>query len=84
MNVLAIEWRDERAIQPIDDCARTAVADVLDVLDGVGLRRVRGLDCKHLLEQPGAATELFGHADKVLKEPLVARKQAETGHVTSK
>jgi hypothetical protein len=37
VNVFAVERRDERAIEPLDDAVREEVALVLDFLDLVGL-----------------------------------------------
>ncbi len=84
VNVFAVERRHEGPVQPLDDRPGPAVADVLDVLDGIGLRHVRRIDGQHLLQEPCAAAKLLGHADEVLEEALLARNQAKTGHVTSK
>ena len=72
------------SVEPLDDGARPPVADVLDALDGVGLRGVGRVDGQHLLQQPRPAAEFFRHADEVLEEPLFAGNQAKTSHVTSR
>ena len=68
MDVFAVERRDERAVDGVDDGARAAVAGVLDVLDGVGLGHVGRVARHHLLQQLGAAADLFGEADEVVEE----------------
>ena len=52
VDVFAVERRDERAVQPLDDLVRQEVALVLDFLDLVGLVPDRALGREHLLEQP--------------------------------
>jgi hypothetical protein len=80
VDVLAVERGDERAVEPVDDGPCAPVADVLDVLDGVGLRHVGGIGRHHLLEELGAAADVVGEGDEIAEElrrwanrPMVSR-----------
>ena len=77
VDVLAIERRDERAVEALDDLVRQEVALVLDFLDLVGLVPDRALRREHLLEQPGAALQLVGERLEIGVELLFARNQSE-------
>ena len=74
VDVLAIERRDERPVQPLDDLVRQEVALVLDFLDLVGLVPDRMLRREHLLEQPRAALQLVGQRLEVGVELLFSRE----------
>src|SRR5687767_6955424 len=79
MNVLAVERGHEGAVHAVDDAARPAVAQVLDVLDRISLAHVGRVARHHLLEQLRAAAYLFGKADEVVEEVFGFGYQAE-GH----
>ena len=79
VDVLAVERRDERAVQPVDDGARPAVAAVLDVLDGSALAMSGGSLGSICLSSSRAAADLLGEADEVVEEVLLARDQTENG-----
>ena len=59
-DVLAIQRRDERPIEPLDDLVGQLVALVLGFLDLVGFLPGRVLGGEHVLEQPRAALQLVG------------------------
>ena len=77
VDVLAIERRHERPVQPLDDPVGQEVALVLDLLDLVGLVPDRMRRREHLLEQSGAVLQLVGERLKVGEELLFARNQSE-------
>jgi hypothetical protein len=60
MNVFAIERRDERPVQALDDLVRDEVALVFDFLDLVRLVPHGMLRRDHLLENAGATPQLIG------------------------
>ena len=77
MDVLAIERRDEGAVQALDDLVGQEVALVLDFLDLVGLVPDRLLGREHLFEQRRARPDLLGQRHEIVEEPLFARNQSE-------
>src|SRR5215207_1407149 len=77
MDIFAIEWSDERAVQTVDDAAGLPVADVFDVLDGVGLRHVRRVARQHLLEHASATLNLLGETDELVEKLLLSGDEAE-------
>ena len=77
MDVLAIERRDERAVETLDDFMRQEVALVLDFLDLVRLVPDRMVGREHLLEERGAALQLVGQRLKIGVELLFPRNQPE-------
>ncbi len=79
VNVLAVERRDERAIQPLDDVVRQRIALVLDVLDVVGVRPDGPLGRDHRFEQPRPVLQLDRERLEIGEELFFARYQAE-GH----
>jgi hypothetical protein len=77
VNVLAIDRRHKRPVEPLDDGVRQAVALRLNLLDlqrDVPGRRVGG---QHPLEQRGARHDPVGQGDEVGKELFFAGNQAE-------
>ena len=80
VDVLAVEGRDERAVQPLDDFVRQEVALVLDFLDFVGLVPDGTLGREHLLEQPGAVLQLVGERLEIAVELFFPGNQVEPGH----
>ena len=77
VDVFAIERRDERAMQALDDLVGDEVALVLDFLDLVGLVPDRPLGREHLLEERRALLNLLGERDEIVEEPLFARNESE-------
>jgi len=75
MNVLAVERRDERAVQPLDNVVRQEVALVLDFLDLVSLVPHGPIRREHGLEQLRAFLQLVGKRLKVVVKPRLARDQ---------
>jgi hypothetical protein len=75
MDVLAIERRDERPIEALDDFVRQEVATVLDLLYFVGFIPDRVGGFEHLLEKLSAALELVGHHLEIGVELFFARNQ---------
>ena len=55
VDVFAVQRRNERAVQTLDDLVGEEVALMLDFLDFVGLVGERRVDGEHRLEQTGAA-----------------------------
>src|SRR5205809_6488512 len=82
MDVFAIQRRDKRAIQPIDDRPGQAVTGVLRLLDEVGLGHVRRVGREDLLERSRALAGVFPELHEVLEELFVAWNETEA-HVTS-
>ena len=78
VDVLAIERRDERRLQPVADVVADLVAAMLGRADlgRASLGLVVGPE--HRLEEPGAAEDVRGVLDEQVEEPHVARDQAET------
>ena len=62
VDVFAINRRDERAVEALDDLVGQEVALVLDFLDLVGLVPDRLVGREHLFEQARALLQLVGHA----------------------
>ncbi len=77
-DVLAIERRHERAVQPLDDLVRQEVALVLDLLDFVRLVPDRLFRSQHFDEQNGAAPCFFRQGHEVIIKALFARYQSES------
>jgi uncharacterized protein Yka (UPF0111/DUF47 family) len=78
VDVLAVDRRDERPIEALDDLVGEEVALVLDFLDFVGLVPDGPIGSEHLLEQAGANAEFVGKGQKIAVELLLARNQAES------
>src|SRR6185436_1473986 len=78
VDVLAVDRRDEGAVEPVDDLVRDLVAGVLDVLDALGalLEVVEALE--QLDEEPGALVRVAGGALEELEEVLLLGH--EPGH----
>ena len=53
VDVLAVDRRDERAVQALDDLVRQEVAPVLEFLDLSAFAASGGFGGHHLLEGPG-------------------------------
>jgi len=83
VDVLAIERRDERAIQTVDDAARLAVADVLEVFDRLRLAHVWRIGGEHLLERARAQLDLLGETHEIIEELFLTGDETESDHVTS-
>ena len=74
-DVLAVDRRHERLVDPLDDVVRDPVAVLLadeDVADEIGLVRVVG---QHLLEQPGRADDVARRLLEEVEELPVARDE---------
>jgi hypothetical protein len=78
IEILAVEWRDERPVEPLDGVVGERVATVLGVLDGLDMNHGGRFDRKHLLEQVGGHLDLVGHLAEELEELLVTGKKAES------
>ena len=78
-DVLAVERRDEGAVEALDDFVREEVALVLDLLDLVGLVPGGMFRRQHFLEQTGAAFQLVAKRLEIRVELFFAGKQSE-GH----
>jgi hypothetical protein len=76
-DVLAIERRDERAVQALDDLSGQDVTVVLDLVDGVGAVPERMIGGQHLDENGSAAADLFRQRDEIVVEPFFSRYQSE-------
>ena len=79
VDVFAVDRRDERAVEALDDLVREEVALVLDFLDLVGLVPDRVVGRDHLFEQAGALLQLVGHGQEVGVELFFSGNQTE-GH----
>jgi hypothetical protein len=84
-DVLAVDRRDEGAVQPLERVVHDLIAAVLDVLDRRRLLGERAVGREHLLEQGGALAQLVRDRGEVLEELLLARDQskAEPRHRSS-
>src|SRR5438876_4124417 len=73
VDVLAVERRDERAVQALNDLVGQEVALVLDFLDLVGLVPDRARRLEHVQQQPRAVPDLLGERVEVVVEPRFSR-----------
>jgi hypothetical protein len=78
VDVLAVERRDERPVQTLDNLVGEEVALVFDFLDLVGLVPDRAFGRDHLLEEFRAAYQLVGERLKVAVELLFAGNQSQS------
>jgi DNA-binding response OmpR family regulator len=81
VDVLAVDGRDERAVEPLDDFVGQEVAAAFEVLDLIGLRRVRRFGGDQVPEDAGRLADVFSHGREVLVELLLPRDQPEPRHV---
>jgi hypothetical protein len=83
VDVFAIDWCNERAVQALDDLVSKRVALLLDLLylqRGVPRRRVGR---QHPFQQGGAGDDAVSKGDEIFEEFLFFRDEAESPHVTS-
>jgi hypothetical protein len=78
MDVLAIERRDERPVEALDDLVREEIALVLDFLDLVSFVGDRRIGREHFFEQTRAHLKLIGHCDHVGVERFFPGEKAES------
>ena len=81
VDVFAIDGRDKRAVEALNQLVREEVALVLDFLDLFGLVPDRRLAGEHLLQETSALLQLVGHRQEVAVELFFAGEKAE-GHET--
>ena len=77
VEVLAIERRDERPVQPLNRVVRQRIAPMLGILDGIDLAHVGRIGREQLLEQPRGRLDLVCHLVEQVEELLVFGKQPE-------
>jgi len=80
VDVLAVNRRDEGAVQALDYGMCDAVALVLDLLDLLRRLPVGRVARQHAVEQPGRAHDLIGQGQKIGVELLFARDEAKPCH----
>src|SRR5262249_10905171 len=78
----AIDRRDERGVEPLDDLVGDLVTLMLDFLDGVGLRPSVGEVVDQLVEQPRALDHVLGLLLEQIEEANLSRYQIEHGRAT--
>ena len=78
VEILAIERRDERAMQALDGVVRERVAPMLGVPDAFDLAFIRWCGGQHLLQECGRRADFVGDLPEQIKELLIAGQQAES------
>src|SRR5213594_3515018 len=79
VDVLPVDRRDERGVQPLDDLVGDLVSLVLDFLDGVGLGARVGEVVDQLVEQRRALDHVLRLVLEQVEEADFPRDQAEHG-----
>jgi hypothetical protein len=83
VDVLAVEGRDERRLEPVADVVADLVAAVLRRPD-LGSARLRlVVRPEHRLELAGAHEDVCRVLDEQVEEPLLARDEAQTQQASS-
>src|SRR2546426_3002587 len=80
VDVLAVDRRDERGVQPLDDLVGDDVAGVLDLLDRVGLGPGVGEIVELLAQQLGRLDDVLRLLIEQVEEADLTRDQVEHGH----
>src|SRR5690606_41754288 len=81
VEVFAVEWRDDRLVEPVQRIVRQLVAVMLEPLQLVGDVPVGRLGGQQPDQGPGSLLYLLGYRDEVVEEPAVFREQTEWRHV---
>ena len=77
MDLLAVERRDERRLQPVADVMADLVTAVLGVADLAGATLQDVVRAQHGLEQARPAEHVRGVLDEHVVEALVARDEPQ-------
>src|SRR5512138_2694033 len=83
VNIFAVQRRDERTVEAVNDGPRAAIARVLDFLDRLDFRDIGGVRRDHLFQNAGTGTNFLRQADEFLEKVVVSRNQTKRGHRTS-
>src|SRR5256886_1980735 len=81
VNVFSVDGSHERLIQQRHHLARHLVAQVLEVLDGLRLRRLIAEHIDEVVEPPARVHEIGRLAFEAIEEPLFARNEPDHARV---
>jgi hypothetical protein len=77
VDVFAIDWRDEREIEPECNVMRDAVPDMLDVFDPLGLGDWRLVVLHHVFQEPAPFDHIVRRALEEFEKAFLFWYQAK-------